>query len=155
MPLPVRKLLPHTVPQWVPESSSFFLTLNCQTRGRNQLCQAGLGEHVLAAMAHYHEQAFWHCRICLLMPDHLHAIIALPRAPGLKTLVTNWKKYVARNFGVDWQRDFFDHRLRDHEQLVEKVEYIRMNPVRKGLSQRAEDWPWVYCPQDRPPPEIR
>jgi hypothetical protein len=51
MPLPVRKLLPHTVPQWVPEGSSFFLTLNCQTRGRNQLCQAGLGERVLAAPA--------------------------------------------------------------------------------------------------------
>jgi len=27
-----------------------------------------------------------------------------------------------------------------------------MNPVRKGLCERAEEWVWVYRPNDRPPP---
>ena len=152
MDLPVRKKLPHTVPQWVPEGSSFFITIKCVPPGRNQLCQAGTGDGVLAAMAHNHEKLLWHCRLCLLMPDHLHAIIAFPREPGMKTLVTNWKKFVAVKFGVEWQRDFFDHRLRDHHQLQEKMEYILMNPVRKGLCERMEDWVWVYRPNDRPPP---
>jgi hypothetical protein len=85
------------------------------------------------------------------MPDHLHAIIAFPRELGMATTVKNWKKFVAGKHGVDWQRDFFDHRLRDHHELEEKTSYILMNPVRKGLCQRAEDWMWIYRPNDRPP----
>ena len=50
------------------------------------------------------------------------------------------------NIGVEWQRDFFDHRLRDHHELEEKASYILINPVRKGLCERAEDWMWVYRP---------
>jgi len=86
------------------------------------------------------------------MPDHLHAIIAFPRELGMATTVKNWKKFVAEKYGVDWQRDFFDHRLRDHHELEEKTSYILMNPVRKGLCERAEDWKCVYGPNDRPPP---
>jgi putative transposase len=61
--------------------------------------------------------------VCL-MPDHLHAIIAFPREPGMQTTVRNWKKFVAKKYGVDWQRDFFDHRLRDRRKLEEKTRAI-------------------------------
>lgn len=152
MNLPVRKKLPHVIPQWVSEGSSYFITINCVPQGRNQLCQAGVGDGVMAAMAYNHDRHLWHCRLCLLMPDHLHAILAFPREPGMKAQISNWKKYVTVKHGVEWQRDFFDHRLRDAQQLVEKVSYILMNPVRKGLCERAEDWPWIYRPADRSPP---
>jgi hypothetical protein len=56
-------------------------------------------------MLHFQEE-MEHCRLCLLMPDHLHAIIAFPREPGMKTVITNWKKFVAAKHGVEWQRDF-------------------------------------------------
>ena len=151
MDRPVRKRLPHTVPQWVSEGSFFFITINCEPRGRNHLCRAGLGDTVLQAAAFYHEHLKWHCQLLLLMPDHLHGIITFPQEPGMKTMVSDWKKFLARNLGVDWQRDFFDHRLRDHNELAEKTSYIAMNPVRWGLCERAEDWPWVYRPNDRPP----
>jgi len=201
MDLPVRKKLPHTVPQWVSDGCWFFVTIKCVPPGKNQLCQmddgqgravspltAAIGAHgvtrptvsdgtigaqgtarptsvgeegacvtrptigdgVLAAMKHNHDRLIWHCRLCLLMPDHLHAIISFPREPGVKTIVANWKKFVAVKIGVNWQRDFFDHRLRDHHELQEKTGYILMNPVRKGLCKRAEDWAWVYRPADRP-----
>lgn len=153
MDLPIRKKLPHTLPQWVPESSWFFITIKCAAR-KNQLCRADIGAAVLAAMAHNHDKFVWHCRLCLLMPDHLHAIIAFPREPGLKTVVSNWKKFVAMKLGVKWQRDFFDHRLRDHHELQEKTGYILMNPVREELCERAEDWVWVYRPADRLPPRL-
>ena len=55
---------------------------------------------------------------------------------------------------MNWQRDFFDHRLRDHHELEEKTSYIVMNPVRKGLCERSEDWVWVYRPNDRPLPVL-
>jgi len=102
-------------------------------------------------MKHNHEKLVWHCRLCLLMPDHLHAILSFPLAPGMPTAIKNWKKFVARKHDVDWQRDFFDHRLRDHHELSQKTSYILMNPVRKGLCEQAEDWAWIYRPNGRLP----
>ena len=74
MDLPVRKKLPHTIPQWVAEGSWFFITINCVPPGKNQLCRADTGDAVLAAMKFNHEKFVWHCRLCLLMPDHLHVV---------------------------------------------------------------------------------
>jgi putative transposase len=153
MERPVRQRLPHTVPQWVQDGSPFFITINCEPRGENHLCRAGRGDAVLDALAHYHEKLLWHCRVALLMPDHLHAILAIPRESGLKKVITDWKKFLTREHGISWQRDFFDHRLRDHHQADEKHEYILMNPVRRGLCERREDWNWIYHPQNRPPPQ--
>jgi putative transposase len=153
MDLPQRGRLPHEVPSWVAEGSFFFITINCETRGANQLCRVGPGDAVLAAAAHNHDKLAWHCRLMLLMPDHLHAIIAFPREPGLKETIINWKHYLATHQKIEWQRDFFDRRLRNHHEEQEKISYILMNPVRRGLCERAEDWPWVYRPADRPPPK--
>ena len=152
MNLPQRGRLPHEVPAWVSEGSFFFITINCATRESYQLCRAGTGDAVLAAAAHNHGKLAWHCRLLLLMPDHLHGIIAFPREPGMRKAVENWKHFLATHQKIDWQRDFFDHRLRDHHELEAKTSYILMNPVRRGLCERAEDWPWVYRPNDRPPP---
>jgi REP element-mobilizing transposase RayT len=152
MNLPIRKCLPHQAPQWTAEGSFFFITINCAPRDQNHLCRADIGDAVLAAAAWNHDRFVWHCRLLLLMPDHLHALIAFPSKPGLKTIVTNWKKFLARTQGISWQRDFFDHRLRDPHEETEKQSYILMNPVRKGLCKRAEDWQWVYHPNNRPPP---
>ena len=154
MDLPVRKKLPHTIPQWVAEGSWFFITIKCVPPGKNQFCQTGAGDAVLASVAHNHTQLVWHCRLCLLMPDHLHAIIAFPRDPGMKTILSNWKKFVAMKHGIKWQRDFFDYRLRNQNELDEKTSYILMNPVRKELCERMEDWIWIYRPSDRLPPML-
>ena len=152
MELPVRKKIPHTIPPWVPEDGWFFITVKCLPPGKNQLCRADTGGAVIAAMKHNHDKLVWRCRLCLLMPDHLHAILAFPRHRGMEVVMKNWKKYVAGEHGVDWQRDFFDHRLRDHHELEEKTSYILMNPVRKGFCERAEDWRWVCRPKDHTQP---
>jgi putative transposase len=154
MPLKTRGRLPHTVPQWVAEGSFFFITVCCDKPGPNQLCRAGIGDAVITAAAYNHDNFIWHCRLMLLMPDHVHGIIAFPRQPGMKTTVSNWKRYLATHHKIDWQGDFFDHRLRDHHEMMEKISYILMNPVRKGLCERAEDWGWVYRPKDRLPPRL-
>jgi len=78
-------------------------------------------------------------------------LISFPREPGMKVVISNWKKFVAVKHRVKWQRDFVDRRLRDHHELQEKTSYILMNPIRKGLCERVEDWIWVYRPGDRLP----
>ncbi len=49
--------------------------------------------------------------------------------------------------GAVWQDESFDHVLRGDESLQETIEYIRQNPVRKGLVETPEDyqWLWVEC----------
>src|SRR4030095_15069941 len=106
MDLPKRARLPHEIPSWVSEGSFFFITLHCEARGTNQLCRAGVGDALFAAPAHNHDTFAWHCRLMLLMPDHLHAIIAFPREPGMKKTVANWKHFLATHQKVEWQRDF-------------------------------------------------
>src|SRR5690348_13156661 len=147
MELPVRGRLPHEVPSWVPEGSIHFITINCHLRNANHLCRAGRGDAVLAAAAHHHDNFHWHCRLMLLMPDHLHALIAFPKDPSMKHVITQWKRYLAARDQIEWQRDFFDHRLRDHHEEQAKASYILMNPVRRGLCERAEGWPWVNRPK--------
>jgi putative transposase len=51
---------------------------------------------------------------------------------------------MAKQHRISWQRDFFDHRLRSWESAVEKTQYVLMNPVRVGLVNEAEDWPFRY-----------
>jgi hypothetical protein len=84
----------------VEEASWFFITINCHPRTKNQLCDANVGEAVLAAVTYNHDNLLWHCRLCLLMPDHLHAVIAFPRDPGMAKVIANWKKFVATKIGI-------------------------------------------------------
>jgi hypothetical protein len=62
--------------------------------------------------------------------------------------VSDWKRFTARSAKVDWPENFFDHRLRGSDPLDEKAAYIRENPTRAGLVQKAEDWPWIWVPDN-------
>jgi putative transposase len=44
--------------------------------------------------------------------------------------------------GLLWQPRFFDRALRTVREYHEKVEYIHLNPLKAGLANRPEDWPW-------------
>jgi hypothetical protein len=46
--------------------------------------------------------------------------------------------------GSLWQDESFDHLLRSDESLRQKAEYICQNPVRAGLVEREEDYPWLW-----------
>ena len=41
-----------------------------------------------------------------------------------------------------WQRGCWDRQLRTGESYAQKWEYVRNNPVRKGLVANADDWPY-------------
>ena len=42
-----------------------------------------------------------------------------------------------------WQRDFWDTQMRSRTHYDEKWSYVRMNPVRQGLAQTPDDWPFL------------
>jgi hypothetical protein len=41
-----------------------------------------------------------------------------------------------------WQPSFFDRTLRSDESICEVIRYIVQNPIRAGLVERAEDYPY-------------
>jgi len=63
---------------------------------------------------------------------------------GMQKTLADWKRYTCTKGGIEWQRDFFDNRLRQDESYIEKAHYIRMNPVRAGLVESPGDWPYVW-----------
>jgi putative transposase len=86
----------------------------------------------------------------LLMPDHVHlfARAALDGKP-LGAWIETWKSISARQLKIPlsfvpplWQQDYFDQFVRSAWSYREKWDYVAMNPVRKNLCARAEDWPW-------------
>lgn len=76
------------------------------------------------------------------MPDHLHIVASFAETVVMAQPLRNWKRWTAKVTGIAWQDGFFDHRLRNDAEVVEKTEYVMQNPVRKGLCERAEDWPF-------------
>lgn len=140
--MPTRIALSHVPPAFVPDGSWFFVTICCARRGENTLCTPARGHAVLNDAATYHRRGHWRLHLLLLMPDHLHAIVAVGCGDRLSEVLRNWKRLTARTHGIEWQRGYFDHRLRAGESLELKARYIRENPVRAGLAARAEDWPW-------------
>ncbi len=41
-----------------------------------------------------------------------------------------------------WQRRFWEHQVRDEHDLQNHVDYIHYNPLKHGLVQSVEEWPW-------------
>ena len=62
----------------------------------------------------------------------------------MSRVIGAWKRFTARTAAVQWQRNFFDHRLRGDESVDEKLEYILRNPVRAGLIKSGEQWPFLW-----------
>jgi REP element-mobilizing transposase RayT len=85
-----------------------------------------------------------------LMPDHLHVLLS-PGASGLAVgrWLREFKSFTTRSYQklagppVLWQRSAHDHVCRIAETAETVLVYIINNPVRAGLVERYDDWPWT------------
>ena len=148
---PKRAKLPHVPPDWVKPSALFFVTICCVPRGKNQLCHDAVASVIFESVEFRQQRLDWHVTLLVLMPDHLHMLVAFPHDLEMRKIVTDWKSLLARKCGLSWQRDFFDHRIRDGENWEQKADYIRQNPVRGGLTAHFADWKFAWQPADGGP----
>ena len=142
----IRKQLNHTTHFAGRFGAVYFVTICCQKRGLNQLCDEGTSKVLFDSAWIYHERGRCNLNLLLLMPDHLHALIGIDGRDSLSQVIRDYKRITAKLARVQWQRNFFDHRLRHDESLTEKFAYIRQNPVRAGLIRNENDWPYVFNP---------
>jgi putative transposase len=91
----------------------------------------------------------WQVGRWMLMPDHIHLFCAPTCVPAesLGRWVGYWKSEAATHWprGDEcplWQRDFWDTQVRRSDSYRAKWDYVRQNPVSKGLVVRAEEWPF-------------
>lgn len=142
MPRVLRKRLDHITRF----GAVYFITICCQKRGSNQLCDEKTAKVLFDTARIYHGRGRWNLDLLLLMPDHLHALIGIDGHDSLSHLIRDFRRITAKLSRIEWQRNFFDHRLPHDDSLTEKFAHICQNPVRAGLTQNEADWPYVFIP---------
>ena len=143
-PLPQRKSLPHEIPPWVQQGARHFITVRYRGQGSFPFKDAPTAQKVLDSALHYDATGKWFLWRIVVMPDHVHLLATFDLSRGIKRTVQEWKTYHARVNGIRFQSGFFEHRIRDDEAFAEKSEYMRMNPVEKGLVADPKDWPYQW-----------
>ena len=105
---------------------------------------------MLVNALHYGEitREFYYLYAWAIMPNHVHVIlqprIELPSAMRWLKGRTGRKanRILGRTGAPFWQNESFDHWVRSDEELLELIEYVEANPVKAGLVQVGEQWPW-------------
>ena len=92
------------------------------------------------------EAKAWLVGYYLIMPDHLHFFCAPHDLHfGIDAWVEFWKRQFSRRHANQpwaWQRKSFHHRMREQAEYLEKLAYVRENPLRKKLVETPEAWPF-------------
>jgi len=140
------------LPHYQKDSRPLFVTFRTQSGlslppdARTLTLQHCLHDHGITIQLH----------AAVIMRDHVHLLFtALRDADGwtfaLPEILRAIKGTSARSInklttrtGPVWQDESFDHVLRGNEGLKETVEYIRQNPVRKGLADKPEEYQWLW-----------
>jgi REP element-mobilizing transposase RayT len=101
-----------------------------------------------------------HVHAVVVMLDHVHLLLTPLRdsggvpyslveiLQGIKGASAHSVNRVLQRSGPVWQEESFDHVLRSGEGFEEKLEYIRQNPVRRGLVTRPEEYRWLWVEQE-------
>jgi len=82
----------------------------------------------------------------VVLPDHMHALWRLPANDSDFSL--RWrliKTHMTRHAGHGkrlWQQSYWEHAIRDERDLSHHLDYLHWNPVKHGLVERVQDWPW-------------
>ena len=106
----------------------------------------------------------------VVMPEHFHLLMSEPARGDPSTVMQVLKQLVSREIlrrlrsartdpGAAkllseleapgrpgrhqfWQRRFYDFNVWSEKKKLEKLEYMHMNPVERGLVRHPAEWPW-------------
>ena len=103
---------------------------------------------VMEALQRGVELDHYELRSFVVMANHVHALLLPKIAPArlLQSLkgvtAREANRLLGRTGESFWQRESYDHWVRDTQELERIVAYIENNPVKAGLVARAEDYLW-------------
>ena len=81
-----------------------------------------------------------------IMPNHVHVVLRPKNRHKLEDILHSWKSFTAHEInkitggeGEVWQKEYYDHLVRDEEDLNRVVNYVLNNPLNANLG----NWKWV------------
>lgn len=102
-------------------------------------------EIVANALRHFDGQRYRLYAWCV-MPNHVHALVQPIQSHGLPGILHSWKSYTSNRLnehlnrkGEIWQREYYDHMIRNEAEWSRTRDYILENPAKAKLP----SWPWV------------
>ncbi len=162
--------MPNYIRPRIPGATIFF-TVNLADRGSTLLLDQI--DMLRAAIGLTRKDRPFHVDAWVVLPDHMHCVWTLPE--GDCNYSTRWGAIKGRfsislrragftppstpgNGGVNpalrkgqagiWQKRFWEHHIRNAEDYSAHMRYCWMNPVKHGLVERPEDWPYSTVRRD-------
>jgi putative transposase len=132
-----------SIPSRSDRTRTFFVT--SATFNRRRLFQVAANvELFLETLQQYRREGHYKLHAFVVMPDHIHLLltpqsITIERAVGL--IKGGFSHRMGSKFPV-WQRGFTDHRIRDRNDFEMRRNYIHQNPVRAGIVEFCESYPY-------------
>lgn len=125
----------------------YYLTICTHNRSpifsRKESCTVGL-----KAIKHTCPECQIYLIAYCIMPDHIHLLVLPTGDISVSEFVRRFKARTACKLRKQgklvevWQRGFFDHIVRKDKHVNEIARYILLNPVRKGLVEYFDEYPF-------------
>lgn len=143
--------MPHNLKRYQESGQSHFVTFSCYRRPPRlrspTRCDLFVGK-LEQTRKRFGLRVYGY----VVMPEHVHLLLSEPDHELLATALQSLKLSVSKSLPRPgaasgeparlWQSRYYDRNVRDHAEFVEKLRYIHRNPVKRGLVERPEDWPW-------------
>jgi putative transposase len=97
------------------------------------------------------------CVPWVVMPNHVHAVVWPMPGQVLSKILHSWKSFTSKpanrllhRTGEFWQKESFDHWIRDEAECARLVAYVERNPVKSGLCRAPSGLAMEECPERQP-----
>lgn len=151
--------------------ASYFFTVNLARRDTTLLTERI--DDLRNAVRYVRARHSFVIDAMVVLPEHLHAVWTLPDGDADHSLrwrlVKTWfsrqipqgerrrDSRIAKGERGIWQRRYWEHLIRDDDDLSRHIDYIHFNPVKHGHVERTADWPYStfhrYVAEGRLPPD--
>ena len=114
---------------------------------------------VVEEAIHFYDEAKYDLYAYCIMPNHVHLVFRLLQQPAKSRdkypatkILHSIKSYTAlecnkilERSGSFWQPESYDRVIRDKNELENSIRYTLNNPVKAGLVEHWQKWPFSYC----------
>jgi putative transposase len=133
-----------------PKFVEFDRLLDAVATGPKWLQRPDIARIVVNSLLKGERESRYELGAWVLMPNHVHAALRPLGAHDLASMVGGIKGSTAHEANLSlnrtgkqfWAKDYFDRRIRDGDHKGRVTLYIENNPVKAGLCDSIEDWPW-------------
>lgn len=134
---------------------TYFVTSNAANTGVC-LAEPKCAKIVISSLEWLRDRGRIELHAYAVMPDHVHLVLTLGEQVTLAQIMQALKGYTAQRInelagrkGRVWEKGYYEHAIRDQEDMSRRIKYTVENPERAGLVEQYEDWPYSSAHESR------